>query len=121
MAHRKPLGTTFTSTFDWDGPHPELGDYLVSMADTWYLVVGVQEKANPKKVGLTLERIARPPDERVFIALTPEYAGSLPRIDFPVEHSPEPGDLVVQGDDGVGRRVLHFEWYPRSANKIVNT
>ncbi len=60
MAHRKPLGSTFTSTFDWEGPHPWLEDFLVSAADTWYRVVGVQEKANPRRVGLTLERIAKP-------------------------------------------------------------
>lgn len=60
MAHRKPLGSTFTSTFDWEGPHPWIGDFLVSGAGTWYGVVGVEEKANPRKVGLMLERIAEP-------------------------------------------------------------
>lgn len=63
MAHRKPLGSTFTSTFDWRGQVPEPLDYLVSGAETWYRVVGVEEKANPAKVGLMLERIAKPTGE----------------------------------------------------------
>lgn len=58
MAHRKPLGTTFTTTLEWEGEQPELGDYLISSAGTWYRVNGVIEKENPAKVGLTLERVA---------------------------------------------------------------
>lgn len=84
MAHRKPLGTRFTSTFDWNGQLPEPEDYLVSAAGTWYLVVGVIEKANPAKVGLCLERIA----SRTMIE--------------------------VREEDAVGRHAVHpFHWYPR--------
>lgn len=60
MAHRKPLGTTCHTNADWKGEKPVLGDYLVTPADTWYRIIGVEEKANPEKVGLLLERVARP-------------------------------------------------------------
>lgn len=60
MAHRKPLGTTCRTTCDWLGDTPQLGDYLVTQAGTWYRVVGIEEKANPQKLGLVLERIAGP-------------------------------------------------------------
>lgn len=60
MAHRKPLGTTCHTNADWVGERPGLGDYLVTPAETWYRVLGVEEKRNPAKIGLLLERIAGP-------------------------------------------------------------
>lgn len=97
MAHRKPLGTMFTSTFDWQGPHPALLDYLVSQADTWYRVVGVQEKTSPTKIGLTLERVGGPEGE--------------------VFRGPSGRCGVVEG---VEVRLVHnFEWYPRHRRRAA--
>lgn len=90
MAHRKPLGTTFTSTLDWSGEKPELLDYLRSAAGTWYRVVGVHEHSNASKVKLTEERIASP-------------TGIEGRSAYP-RH-------FIDGD-GV-HRVHDFWWYPR--------
>lgn len=35
-------------------------DYVCTQAGTYYRIVGVEEKRNPCKVGLVLERIAEP-------------------------------------------------------------
>lgn len=67
MAHRKPIGTTCHTVADWEGDRPTPGDYLVTQAGTWYRVLGVEEKANPKKLGLLLERILLPDEDgKVF-------------------------------------------------------
>jgi hypothetical protein len=99
MAHRKPLGTTCRTVADWEGEHPTPGDYLVSPAVTWYRVLGVEEKANPKKVGLVLERIAPPP-------------GLLGRPDGS-------GPLAVQDDDGTFHSVFEFAWYSRDRKRVA--
>ena len=108
MAHRKPLGTTFTSTFDWQGLEPGLHDALVSQAGTWYRVVGVAETAsllaalqNPDvngrryRIKLTLERVAEP-------RTMSKAAGSL-----------------VLWPDGLYGRMYEFEWYPRDRRRAV--
>lgn len=90
MAHRKPLGTTCHTNADWEGEHPALLDYLRTPANTWYRIVGIEERANPKKLGLTLERVA-------------------PRT-----------VIEVREEDAVGRRGVHdFEWYSRSPHRGV--
>lgn len=93
MAHRKPLGTlTSWMAFDWHGEHPLVGDYLVSDAGTWYRVAGVEEKTNGRKVGLMLERVARPP-----------------ALDDCDTHAPT--RWVIEGT--IERRVFEFQWWPR--------
>lgn len=59
MPHRKPLGTLCRTNCDWDGPPPALGDYLVTPAETWYRVAGIEETARPSKLNLVLERVSR--------------------------------------------------------------
>lgn len=98
MAHRKPLGSTFTSTFDWAGDFPEPDDYLVSGAGTWYRVAGVEEKSNRAKVGLMLERIAEP-------------AGVTIVADGDQER------LVVQVGEQL-HPVHPFVWYPRERRRV---
>lgn len=99
MAHRKPLGSTFSTTFDWEGPQPELGDYLASQALTFYRVVGVEEKANPKKVGLVLERIADPPADAICVN---RYTGAG----------------YVYEDDDRYVPIHRFEWYARDRRRV---
>ena len=61
VAYVATLGSvTGPMLFDWRGGNPELGDFLVSQAGTWYRVVGEEETRNPAKVKLLLERIAEP-------------------------------------------------------------
>lgn len=92
MAHRKPLGTTFTGPLDWPRglPRIELDDYLRSAAGTWYRAAGVHETPNLDKQLLTLERIASP-------------TGVEGRALCP--------DCFIE--DGAIRQVHHFVWYPR--------
>lgn len=74
MAHRKPIGSlTLPMIFDWEGGNPELGDYLVSAAGTWYLVAGELETRNPKKVRLVLERIDEPLSQSIGTTVHPFY------------------------------------------------
>lgn len=96
MAHRKPLGTTCRSTLDWRGGKPNVNDALVSSAGTWYRIVGVEEKRNPDKVGVVLERVARP--DRVMLASVTAVGRAL----WP--------------DDTWG--IIHeFEWYSRNRKR----
>ncbi len=87
VAHRKPLGTTCRTLADWHGPLPMLGDYLVTPAGTWYLVVGIEEKRNPAKVGLVLERAAEP--------------------------CMDAAECSAVNPDGTVGLIHEFEWYPR--------
>lgn len=99
MAHRKPLGSTFTGLMDWprdSRPRPELGYYLRSAAGTWYRVVGLHETSNPDKVLLTRERIASP-------------TGVEGRSPYP--------EMFIDGD-GI-HRVLEFVWYPRKKRRAA--
>lgn len=96
MAHRKPLGSTFTSTFDWQGARPRLLDFLRSEAGTWYRVIGVHETANPEKVRLTEERIASP-------------TGVEGRTPFP---------RTIRDRDGA-HTVHDFHWYPRDRTRAA--
>lgn len=96
MPHRKPLGSTFTTRLDWDGPLPELLDYLRSEAGTWYRVVGIEETSNPRRPKVVLERIASP-------------TGTEGR-------APHPRELI----DGDGlHRVHDFWWYPRDRRRAA--
>jgi hypothetical protein len=91
MAHRKPLGTTCRTVADWEGETPFLLDYLVTTAGTWYRIIGMEEKANPKKLGLLLERTS-------------------PRTIIEVAED----DLIRWEAEGEHRHRVHpFEWYPR--------
>lgn len=97
MAHRKPLGTLCHTNADWHGERPFLLDYLVTPAGTWYRIVGIEEKKNPSKLGLTLERVA----PRTLIEV---------RAD----------DLEQWEADGEHRRRVHdFEWYPRNKKRAA--
>lgn len=91
MAHRKPLGTTCRTIADWKGATPHLLDALVTSAGTWYRIVGVEEKANPAKLGLLLERQDEP------------------------EHLAE--GKVRWPDGEIGQGVHPFEWYPRDRKR----
>lgn len=66
MAHRKPLGTTCRIHFANDTwlPMPTIDDLLRSEADTWYLIVGVEEGRS--RTNYVCERIAGPLPGRVF-------------------------------------------------------
>lgn len=90
MAHRRPLGTTTQTTFDWRGEMPKIHDCLRSQAGTCYRVLGVEEKANPAKVGLMLERVA---------------------------DRDEATETLVEWEDGDVGVMMEFEWYPRSPNR----
>jgi hypothetical protein len=92
MAHRKPLGTTCHSVCDWAGDLPVLNDALVSQAGTWYRIIGVEEKRNPAKVGLLLERVAEP---EVFT------------------------DGTVRWPDACVGIAHDFEWYPRDKKRVA--
>lgn len=98
VAHRKPLGSVFSCTFDWRGEAPSLNDFLVSQADTWYRVVGVEEKANPAKVGLVLERIEKP-DSYIDVCRTHD------------------GFRYVIEENATIRIVFEFEWYERKKRR----
>ena len=61
MPHRKPLGTTCRTRCRWyHGEPPILGDYLVTPAETHYLIVGISETGNKHVFNLLLERAAEP-------------------------------------------------------------
>lgn len=78
LAHRKPLGTTWRGPIDWQGPLPQLRDYLCSTAGTWYRIVGIEETANPQRPVLVQERVADQTDHEPGVVL--EHDGHLANV-----------------------------------------